>query len=78
MLQDGRADIGIATESLAGCRLRVLPYYGWHHSVIVPAGHPLESVEPLTLEAMAEHPVITYHEGFTGRGASTRPSPRPA
>jgi len=43
------------------------PYYGWHHSVIVPAGHVLESVEPLTLEAVADHPVITYHEGFTGR-----------
>jgi LysR family cys regulon transcriptional activator len=35
--------------------------------VIVPAGHALESVEPLTLEAVADHPVITYHEGFTGR-----------
>ncbi len=68
MLQDGRADIGIATESLAGVTDFVsFPYYGWHHSVIVPAGHVLESVEPLTLEAVADHPVITYHEGFTGR-----------
>ena len=68
MLQDGRADIGIATESLAGVTDFVsFPYYGWHHSVIVPAGHALESVEPLTLEAVADHPVITYHEGFTGR-----------
>jgi len=68
MLQDGRADIGIATESLAGVPDFVsFPYYGWHHSVIVPVGHPLEAVEPLTLEAIAEHPVITYHEGFTGR-----------
>ncbi len=68
MLQDGRADIGIATESLAGVPDFVsFPYYAWHHSVIVPVGHPLESVEPLTLEAIAEHPVITYHEGFTGR-----------
>lgn len=68
MLQDGRADIGIATESLAGVPDFVsFPYYAWHHSVIVPVGHPLESVEPLTLEAITEHPVITYHEGFTGR-----------
>lgn len=68
MLQDGRADIGIATESLAAVPDFVsFPYYGWHHSVIVPVGHPLESVEPLTLEAIAEYPVITYHEGFTGR-----------
>jgi LysR family transcriptional regulator, cys regulon transcriptional activator len=68
MLQDGRADIGIATESLAGVPDFVsFPYYGWHHSVIVPAGHALTSVEPLTLEAIAEYPLITYHEGFTGR-----------
>ena len=68
MLQDGRADIGIATEALAGVADCVsFPYYGWHHAVIVPAGHPLEGVAPLTLEAVAEHPLITYHEGFTGR-----------
>ena len=68
MLQDGRADIGIATESIASVSDCVsFQYYGWHHSVIVPAGHPLEFVEPLTLEALAEHPIITYHEGFTGR-----------
>ena len=33
----------------------------------MPHGHPLESVHPLTLEAIAEFPIITYHEGFTGR-----------
>ena len=30
-------------------------------------GHALEHVKPLTLEAVAEYPMITYHEGFTGR-----------
>lgn len=68
MLQDGQADIGVATEALAEVPdLVSFPYYSWHHSVIVPAGHPLEAVRPLSLEAIAEHPVITYHEGFTGR-----------
>ena len=68
MLQDGRADIGIATETLAEVSDCVsFGFYGWHHSVIVPAGHPLEGVTPLTLEAIAEHPLITYHQGFTGR-----------
>ena len=42
-------------------------FYEWHHAVIVPDGHPLISVQPLTLDAIAEHPLITYHEGFTGR-----------
>jgi len=36
--------------------------------VIAPKGHALEKVLPLTLEAIAEWPVVTYHEGFTGRG----------
>lgn len=68
MLLDGEADIGIATEAVAEVpELASFPYYSWHHSVIVPADHPLESVQPLTLEAVSQFPVITYHEGFTGR-----------
>jgi len=68
MLVDGSADIGVATESLASVSdLATFPFYSWHHSVIVPAGHVLEKVRPLTLDAIAEHPIVTYHEGFTGR-----------
>ncbi len=68
MLLDGHADIGIATEALESVsELASFPYYSWHHAIIVPHGHPLESVRLLTLEAIAEFPVITYHEGFTGR-----------
>jgi LysR family transcriptional regulator, cys regulon transcriptional activator len=68
MLLDGVADIGIATEALESVtELASFPYYSWHHAVIVPPGHPLESVYPLTLESIAEFPIITYHEGFTGR-----------
>ncbi|SEK60634.1 CysB family HTH-type transcriptional regulator [Nitrosovibrio tenuis] len=68
MLLDGQADIGIATEALEEvAELASFPYYSWHHAVIVPPGHPLESTHPLTLEAVAEFPIITYHEGFTGR-----------
>lgn len=68
MLLDGMADIGIATEALESvAELASFPYYSWHHAVIVQPGHPLESVHPLTLEAIAEFPIITYHEGFTGR-----------
>ena len=70
MLLSGEADIGIATESIEGVQqLSSFPYYTWNHSVIVPEGHPLTTVEPLTLEAIADYPIITYHEGFTGRAA---------
>jgi len=68
MLIDGSADIGVATETLAVIpELASFPYYTWHHAVIVPKKHALVGVKPLTLAALAEHPVITYHEGFTGR-----------
>src|SRR5262249_57264803 len=44
------------------------PFYGWQHGVVVPKGHPLDKAGHLTLEALSEWPIITYHEGFTGRG----------
>jgi LysR family cys regulon transcriptional activator len=70
MLLDGRADVGIATESLAdNPDIAAFPYHSWNHAVVVPKGHELEKVKPLTLEAIAEWPIITYHEGFTGRPA---------
>jgi LysR family cys regulon transcriptional activator len=69
MLLNGEAEIGIATETLAATsQLATFPYYTWHHGVIVPKGHPLEASGSLTLDAIAEYPIITYHEGFTGRG----------
>lgn len=68
MLNDGLADIGIATEALEDAPdLVSFPYYSWHHGIIVPKGHPLEKEKPLTLDKIVEWPVITYHEGFTGR-----------
>src|SRR5258706_9195361 len=67
LLQSGEADIGIATESLdASTAFVSFPFYEWHHAVVVPDGHPLAELPTLTLEALAEHPLITYHEGYTG------------
>jgi LysR family transcriptional regulator, cys regulon transcriptional activator len=71
MLSGGDADIGICTETLRDVpALITFPFYGWQHGVVVPKGHPLDQDKagPLTLEALAEWPIITYHEGFTGRG----------
>ena len=68
MLLDGSADIGVATEALEdNPDVVAFPYYSWDHAVVVPAGHELERVKPLTLEAIAEWPIITYDQGFTGR-----------
>jgi LysR family transcriptional regulator, cys regulon transcriptional activator len=65
----GKADVGIATEGLSQFEELVsFPCYRWHHLVVVPAGHALASGGKLTLKALAEHPLITYDAGFTGRG----------
>ena len=68
MLISGEADIGIATEALATYdALVALPCFRWTHSVIVPPGHALLDGAPLTLERLAEFPIITYNPGYTGR-----------
>ncbi len=69
MLESGEADVGIATEALDKHGAFVtFPFYDWHHAVVVPQGHALAgSDSTLTLEQLAELPLITYHEGYTGR-----------
>ncbi len=68
MLLAGEADIGIATEALAHYDdLVALPCYRWTHCVLVPPGHAAARRGPLTLERIAQHPVITYDAGYTGR-----------
>lgn len=68
MLLNGSADIGIATETLAHEPLLAsFPYLRWSHAVIVPKGHPLANGKPLTLDAVADHPIVTYDAAFTGR-----------
>lgn len=68
LLQSGEADIGIATEALDGSNaFASFPFYDWHHRVVVPEGHALAAVPRLTLAALAAHPLITYHSGYTGR-----------
>ena len=66
----GAADVGIATESLAAePELITLPCYRWNRCVLVPKGHPLATQVPLTLERLAQFPIITYDFAFTGRSA---------
>lgn len=69
MVSEGLADFAIATESLElFTDLVLLPCYRWNRCVLVPKGHPLATHQgSLTLEALAEHPLVTYVFGFTGR-----------
>lgn len=69
MVSEGQADFAIATESLElFTDLVLLPCYRWNRCVLVPKGHALATYKGLlTLEALAEHPLVTYVFGFTGR-----------
>ena len=62
------ADIGMATESLSAYpELVTLPCYEWEHVLVIPKKHPLAAKTRLTLEDLAQEPIITYHPSFTGR-----------
>lgn len=68
LLHSGETDIGISSERLDQSEgIVAFPYYQWHHSVVVPEGHPLTKAPSLTLELLAEWPIITYQSGLTGR-----------
>lgn len=68
MVSAGKADIAIATEAIEDFDdLVMLPCYQWNRCVIVPPGHPLLAEKLLTLEAIAQYPIITYDYSFTGR-----------
>jgi LysR family transcriptional regulator, cys regulon transcriptional activator len=73
MVLSGEADVAIATEALDEYQdLVTLPCYRWHHCVVVTRGHALAKVKPLTLEAIAAHPIVTYDSSFAGRTAVDR------
>ncbi|MCK5669499.1 MAG: HTH-type transcriptional regulator CysB [Gammaproteobacteria bacterium] len=74
----GKVDMAIATEALELFEnLIMLPCYRWNRSVIVKHDHPLAiankanankaNADRLTLEELAEYPIVTYVFGFTGR-----------
>lgn len=69
MLLQDVVEIGIATESLSAYEeLVTLPCYEWQHVLVLPLDHPLASKAHLSLEDIANEPIITYHPSFTGRG----------
>lgn len=68
MLSAGEADIGIASEVLdQSPEVRAYHCFSWNHRLVVPRGHPLDGVGPVTLQQIAAYPLITYNPQFTGR-----------
>ena len=68
LASDGQVDFAIATEALEHFSdLVMLPCYQWNRCIVVPKGHPLLSIERVTLADVAAHRIVTYVFGFTGR-----------
>ncbi len=68
LTMEGKVDLAIATEAMEHFEdLVMFPCYRWNRAVVVPKGHPLCDIKPLTMAALAEHPIATYVFGFTGR-----------
>ncbi|MCL4410540.1 MAG: HTH-type transcriptional regulator CysB [Gammaproteobacteria bacterium] len=64
----GKADFAIATEALHLYQdLIMLPCYHWNRSILVPPGHPLSELKKVSIEQLADYPLVTYVHGFTGR-----------
>ncbi len=68
MASEGGVDFAIATEALElYSNLLMMPCYRWNRCILVPRDHPLCQPSKLTIEDIAEHPIVTYVFGFTGR-----------
>lgn len=68
----GEADIVIATEAIEAAGLIVLPCNQWNRAVVTRPDHPLLAEKRLTLEAIANYPIITYEFAFAGRSKINR------
>jgi LysR family cys regulon transcriptional activator len=66
-LHSRKADIAICTEKVDEIPDLVIENcYTWHHALVVPPQHPLSQGD-ISLERLAEFPILTYNLGYTGR-----------
>ncbi|TXI21630.1 MAG: HTH-type transcriptional regulator CysB [Nitrosomonas sp.] len=73
LVSSGEADLAIATEAIELFHdLIMLPCYQWNRCIVVPPNHPLLDSPILTLEAIAQYPIVTYDFAFTGRSKINR------
>ncbi|HEY0335704.1 MAG TPA: CysB family HTH-type transcriptional regulator [Burkholderiales bacterium] len=65
LVTSGGVDIGIVTENYPAMEnIVMLPCYQWNRAVVTPARHPLLDEKPLTLDAIARFPLVTYDFAF--------------
>jgi DNA-binding transcriptional LysR family regulator len=66
-LHQHKADIAICTEKVQEDPTLITQHcYEWHHAAVMPLGHPLCEGD-MSLQRLADYPVLTYSFGFTGR-----------
>jgi LysR family cys regulon transcriptional activator len=66
-LCSGEADIGIsATFEDSPEELILFPYATIERSILVPKGHPLSLLKKMTLEKIAQYPIISLDANFAG------------
>jgi LysR family cys regulon transcriptional activator len=69
----GEADLCVATEQVdEHPGLVALPCYQWNRCIMVPPKHPLLKAVPLTLEAVAKYPIVTYDFAYANRSVVNR------
>jgi len=70
MVLSRTADLAITTapENVPD-ELIMLPYRTWKLAAITLPEHPLQNVKPLTLEALAAYPLVTYDYAFASRSS---------
>jgi DNA-binding transcriptional LysR family regulator len=68
MIRSGQVDLGIATEAIGQqADLDSADLFSWYHCALALPSHPLCRLEKVSLEALAEHDLITYDLQFAGR-----------
>jgi LysR family cys regulon transcriptional activator len=67
LVASGKADLAVCSDPRnLPDELVSLPCYALPRVVVTPARHPLLRARPLTLEALARYPLISYDEAYTG------------
>ena len=67
-VQQGKADIAMVMDQGKEVENVVsMSFSQWEYYLIVPHDHPLAQPKPITIEEVADYPLITYEHGFPGR-----------
>lgn len=68
----GEADLAIATEAMELEDMVTMPCYQWNRCIVTLPDHPLLKEKKVTIEHVAQYPIITYDFAFTGRSKINR------